>query len=79
MASIEVKDYGIGIDDKEKKLIFDKFYRVTKGHLAHKAKGSGIGLNIVKHIVDAHHGTITLKSTIGQGSIFTLSFPVKRN
>ena len=79
MVNIEVKDYGIGIDDQEKKLIFDKFYRVTKGDLAYKAKGSGIGLNIVKHIVDAHQGTINLKSAAGQGSIFTLSFPVKRN
>lgn len=77
MVGIEIKDYGIGIDDKEKKLIFDKFYRVTKGDLAHKAKGSGIGLNIVKHIMDAHQGSVSLKSTPGQGSIFTLYLPVK--
>jgi two-component system phosphate regulon sensor histidine kinase PhoR len=77
MVGIEIKDYGIGIDDKEKKLIFDKFYRVTKGDLAHKAKGSGIGLNIVKHIMDAHQGSVSLKSTPGHGSIFTLYLPVK--
>jgi len=72
---VEVKDFGIGIEDKDQKLVFDKFHRVTKGNLAHKAKGSGIGLSIVKHIMDAHHGTVTLVSTPGKGSTFILNFP----
>ena len=72
---IEVKDYGIGIDEKDQKLIFDKFYRVTKGDLAYKAKGSGIGLSIVKHIMDAHKGSIKLISAPGNGSRFILIFP----
>jgi len=74
-AFVEVKDYGIGIDEKDQKLVFDKFHRVTKGNLAHKAKGSGIGLSIVKHIMDAHLGSVTLKSTPGKGSTFILNFP----
>lgn len=73
--AIEVKDFGIGIEKSDQKLIFDKFYRVTKGDLAHKAKGSGIGLSIVKNIMDAHSGKVSLESTPGQGSIFTLNFP----
>jgi len=74
---VEVNDYGIGINEKDQKLVFDKFYRVTEGDLAHKSKGSGIGLSIVKHIMDAHKGTITLKSTLGKGSRFRLYFPKK--
>jgi two-component system phosphate regulon sensor histidine kinase PhoR len=74
-AFVEVKDLGIGIHEKEQKLIFDKFYRVTQGNLAHHAKGSGIGLSIVKHIVDAHNGEIALKSSLGKGSVFTMFFP----
>jgi two-component system, OmpR family, phosphate regulon sensor histidine kinase PhoR len=70
-----VKDYGVGIEEKDQKLVFDKFYRVTHGDLAYKAKGSGIGLSIVKHIMDAHGGRVTLKSTPGKGSSFTLHFP----
>ena len=75
MIFIEVKDYGLVIEEKYHKLIFDKFYRVTKGNLAHEAKGSGIGLSIVKHIMTAHNGTVTLKSTPGEGSRFRLNFP----
>ena len=71
---VEVKDYGIGIDKKDQKMVFDKFYRVTKGNLAHQAKGSGIGLSIVKHIMDAHDGTISLVSKLGEGSRFILNF-----
>ena len=57
--------------------MFDKFYRVTSGNLAHKAKGSGIGLSIVKHIMEAHHGKVELESTFGKGSCFSLLFPIK--
>lgn len=73
---IDVKDYGIGIAPKHQKIIFDKFYRVTSGHLANKAKGTGIGLSIVKQIMEAHQGSVTLKSDPGKGSTFRLSFPI---
>ena len=72
---VEVRDYGLGISKQEQKHIFDKFYRVTNQDLAHKAKGSGVGLAIVKHIMDAHEGRITLTSKPSEGSIFRLYFP----
>ncbi|MCF8366530.1 MAG: HAMP domain-containing histidine kinase [Bacteroidales bacterium] len=75
---IEVKDYGIGIEEKYQKLVFDKFFRVTKGNLAHKAKGSGIGLSIVKQIIIAHQGSIGLVSKAGEGSKFRLNFPIHK-
>lgn len=74
---VEVIDHGIGIATKDQALVFDKFFRVTSGNLAHKAKGSGIGLSIVKHIMDAHFGKVELKSTLGKGSCFSLHFPIK--
>ncbi|WP_421919788.1 sensor histidine kinase [Marinifilum sp.] len=74
---IQVKDFGIGIEKKDQPFVFDKFYRVTSGNLAHKAKGSGIGLSIVKHIMEAHNGKVELDSIMGKGSCFTLFFPLK--
>ncbi|MDA3894408.1 MAG: HAMP domain-containing sensor histidine kinase [Salinivirgaceae bacterium] len=73
---VKVKDSGIGIKEKEQKLIFDKFYRVTDGNLANIAKGSGIGLNIVKSIMEAHGGNISIESTFGEGSSFKMNFPI---
>ena len=74
---IEVEDKGIGISEKNQKLIFDKFYRVSEKNLANRVKGSGLGLAIVKHIVDAHAGKIYVNSMPGSGSVFRLLFPVK--
>ncbi|MBR8537880.1 sensor histidine kinase [Carboxylicivirga sediminis] len=73
---IEVKDKGIGISPKEQKYIFDKFYRVTKGALAHHAKGSGLGLSIVMHLVKGHNGQIELESEEHAGSSFRILFPI---
>jgi signal transduction histidine kinase len=71
---VEVTDFGIGIprDDQEK--IFDRFHRVSTG-LVHNVKGSGLGLSLVKHIVEAHGGTVTVSSEAGRGSTFTVKFP----
>lgn len=74
---VEITDKGIGIPHREQRLIFDKFYRVTKGALAHHAKGSGLGLSIVQFIMEAHHGKIEVDSKEHQGSTFRLVFPVK--
>ncbi|MBN2806024.1 MAG: HAMP domain-containing histidine kinase [Prolixibacteraceae bacterium] len=71
---VEVEDDGIGIASKHLKHIFDKFYRVTQGNLAHKAKGSGIGLNIVKEIMEHHQGKVLVESKPGVGSKFILMF-----
>jgi two-component system phosphate regulon sensor histidine kinase PhoR len=71
---LEVEDHGIGIDHAQREKIFDKFYRVTSG-LVHNTKGSGLGLTLVKNIVDAHGGKITVHSEPGNGSSFKLYFP----
>jgi two-component system phosphate regulon sensor histidine kinase PhoR len=75
---VEVEDHGIGISEKNLNFIFDKFYRVTEINLANRVKGSGLGLAIVKHIMDAHSGKITVKSSLGNGSVFRLSFPINK-
>jgi len=77
-AYIEVADKGIGISSEDQKKIFDKFFRVSTG-LVHNAKGTGLGLTLVKHIMDAHNGKIRLKSKLGEGSTFILLFPIKLN
>src|SRR5262249_26172887 len=69
--AIAVGDKGIGIRASEQPGIFDKFYRVGTG-LVHDRKGTGLGLTLVKHIVDAHGGRIRLESAPGQGSRFTI-------
>lgn len=73
---IEVQDNGIGIAPEHIKKIFNEFYRVPQGNL-HDTKGFGLGLGYVKKIVSLHHGNITVKSKIDQGSTFIVSLPVK--
>lgn len=73
-AYVDVEDHGIGIEHHQQKKIFEKFYRVSSGAV-HNTKGSGLGLTLVKHIMDAHHGTVTVRSEPGHGSTFRLSFP----
>ncbi len=72
---ISVQDHGVGIPKEHHSKVFEKFYRVSQG-LVHTAKGSGLGLAIVHHIVDAHHGTITVDSEPGRGSTFTITLPL---
>lgn len=72
---IAVVDHGIGIPLEEQGRIFEKFYRNVSS-LVHDVKGSGLGLTIVKHIVDAHRGRITVESKPGEGSTFTIYLPL---
>ena len=74
--NLEVVDHGIGIPAKEQLKIFDKFYRVGDP-LVHNTKGSGLGLSLVRHIVQAHGGQVTVESTPGFGSRFIIILPVK--
>ncbi|MBZ5582702.1 MAG: CHASE2 domain-containing protein [Acidobacteriia bacterium] len=71
---IAVKDQGIGIDQKEVKQIFQKFYRTRKAEESGEA-GTGIGLSIVQQIVEQHGGRIEVTSQPGVGSCFTLALP----
>jgi signal transduction histidine kinase len=74
--TIAVSDRGIGIDREDSGKVFEKFYRVGNC-LVHDVKGSGLGLSIVKHIVEAHHGKVTLESEPGNGSTFTIQLPAR--
>jgi len=69
-----VADKGIGIPPDELPNIFNRFYRV-KSTSDFEARGSGLGLTLVKHAVDEHGWQIKVKSTPGQGSIFSISIP----
>jgi len=70
---ISVADHGIGIDDMEQSLIFDKFYRGRNER--YRVQGTGMGLAIAKAIVEAHGGSIRVTSQLGQGSVFTVTIP----
>jgi signal transduction histidine kinase len=71
---LEVIDHGIGIPRAEQHKIFEKFYRVGDP-LVHNTKGSGLGLSLVRHIVQAHGGMVSVESTPGEGSKFTIALP----
>lgn len=71
---ISIKDNGVGIDEKSKKKIFKKFYRVPSGNV-HNVKGLGLGLYFVKKAADGHKGTITVKSAAGKGAEFIIELP----
>ncbi len=73
--TFEVADNGIGIADEDKARVFDKFYRVGNED-TRKAKGTGLGLYIVKNIVLAHKGTITITDNQPKGSIFKVLLPI---
>lgn len=74
--AIEVEDNGVGIAPRDRKRIFDRFYRVDN-LLTRKTSGSGLGLAIAKRIVEAHGGSISLKSELGKGSTFTVHLPAE--
>lgn len=73
--AIDITDTGIGISSEHLGAIFDRFYRVNKTSNRNDG-GSGLGLSIVKWIVNAHAGSISVSSTPGQGSKFTVTLPL---
>ena len=74
---IEVRDWGIGIPPPDLDRIFDKFYQ-GRSTLRQSVKGTGLGLTLVKHTVEAHGGRIAVVSHVGEGSIFSCILPTHR-
>ena len=73
--SLVVKDTGIGIPDKDKDRVFERFYRVDKSR-SRTSGGTGLGLSIVRHAVLFHGGSISLRSKLGEGTEITVDFPI---
>ena len=74
-AVIKVSDTGAGIPEDAIPHLFERFYRVDKAR-ARKSGGSGLGLSIVRSMLERNTGEITVESTLGQGTVFTVTFPV---
>lgn len=72
---VEFKDTGEGIREEDLPFIFERFYLSEKRRTKGKS-GFGLGLSIVKHIIEQHTGKIDVKSALGKGTIFTISFPI---
>ena len=70
----EVADNGIGIPARAQRRVFDRFYQVDQ-RLARDAGGCGLGLSIVKFIVEAHNGAVAARSEVGKGSVFSVTLP----
>lgn len=75
-AIVRVTDHGRGIAPQYHDKIFNKFYRID--HAGGDSKGAGIGLAIVQHIMQAHHGSVEVQSAPGKGSTFSLKFPLHK-
>ena len=71
----EVSDNGVGMSRQTTRRIFDKFYQVDQ-RLSREVGGCGLGMSIVKFILDAHGGTIDVRSQLGKGSTFTIRLPI---
>jgi two-component system phosphate regulon sensor histidine kinase PhoR len=75
LLEVRVSDQGVGIEPDEVPKIFEKFYRV-KSPATRQVIGTGLGLPIVKSVVEAHRGVIEVESQVGQGSTFRVLLPV---
>lgn len=79
-AVLEVRDTGIGMSEDDLKHVFDRFFQAdtsrARGDGLGRGEGVGLGLSISKWIVDAHHGRITVDSTLGEGTTFTVCLPL---
>jgi signal transduction histidine kinase len=74
-AIIQVTDTGVGVPEDSIPHLFERFYRVDKAR-ARKSGGSGLGLSIVRNMVERNGGTIGVSSVLGEGSTFTVMFPI---
>ncbi len=75
--AIDVKDHGMGMSHNDAKKIFDNFYRIPTGDI-HNIKGHGLGLAYSKKIIEMHGGSISVVSSLGKGSTFTIKLPLDR-
>ena len=75
-AQISIKDNGIGMTEDEKKKIFERFYQVDESHYS---EGSGLGLSIVKRIINLSDGEIKIETEKGKGSNFIVELPYEKN
>lgn len=72
---VEVEDTGYGISEESLPRIFEKFYRATDNESVREVSGTGLGLALVKEIVELHGGKITVSSVLGKGSVFSFTLP----
>lgn len=77
MLRIKVADTGIGIKDKDKEHIFERFYQVDDNGDSHPNMGSGIGLSMVSEYVKLHQGSIRVTDNVGCGSVFIIDIPIR--
>jgi two-component system phosphate regulon sensor histidine kinase PhoR len=76
LLSLAVRDEGCGIEAEHLPRLFERFYRIDRGR-SRRLGGTGLGLSIVKHIAQAHGGTVAVESQPGVGSEFTLRLPLR--
>ena len=75
MLLVAVKDHGIGIPEKLREKIFERYFRVSKGRSA-DVHGFGIGLSYVKQVIEGHNGVIRVEDTEGGGTTFIVMIPL---
>jgi len=74
LVTISVSDTGVGIEPEQQSRVFERFYRVDRGR-SRESGGTGLGLALVRHVVERSGGTVALRSVPGKGSTFTLRLP----
>ena len=70
---VKFKDEGIGIPDDDLPFVFEKFYKADKSH---SEEGNGLGLSLVKRIIELHKGSIEIKSKVGLGTVVIVKLPI---
>ena len=74
LLTTSVRDHGVGINEQDQKNLFQRFYRASNAN-ANGVRGNGLGLSIVRALVERHGGKVTVKSKLGEGSTFSFSLP----
>ncbi len=74
---LEVEDTGSGIAEEDLPFVFERFYKADKARTRGYSGGTGLGLSIVRHLVNAHRGSVTVKSQLGKGATFRVELPIR--